>query len=129
MKFNKDILTEIANQIDLLITINGGVSMTSVDIVQGVDNFTIKVKTPGINKYAYQVEINNNKLLIYTLIQVERNEGAVQLPSFVKYFPIPKDVNFDEIEAVYEDGELKVIVPYNTENKVQNQRKIDINYL
>lgn len=129
MKFNKEILTEIANQIDLLNTINGGVSMTSVNIVQGEDNFTIKVKTPGINKYAYHVELNNNKLLIYTLLQVEKNDGAVQVPSFVKYFPIPKDVNSDEIEAVYEGGELNVIVPFNSYNQGQNQRKIDINYL
>ncbi|CAN5115686.1 hypothetical protein BH23BAC1_BH23BAC1_14030 [soil metagenome] len=129
MKFNKDLITEIANQIDLLNTINGGVSMTSVDIIQGEDNFTIKVKTPGINKYAYHVEISNNKLLIFTLLQVDKIEGTVQVPSFVKYFPIPKDVDSDEIEAVYEDGVLKVIVPFNKDNLVQKQRKIDINYL
>jgi HSP20 family protein len=128
MKFNKEILTEIANQIDLINTINGGVSMTSVNVVQEDDHFIIKVKTPGINKFAYHVELTNNKILIYTLIKVDKRDSEVEIPSFVQYFPIPNDVNGDDIQADFEDGELKVKVPFNNDQE-QKVRKIEIKYL
>jgi HSP20 family protein len=128
MKFNKDLLTEIANQIDLINTINGGVSMTSVNIIQEADHYIIKVKTPGINKFAYHVELTNNKILIYTLLKVDKRDSEVEVPSFIQYFPIPNEVNTDDIQADFEDGELKVKVPFNNEQE-QMVRKININYL
>lgn len=128
MRFNGNIYNEILNQANILNTINGGVSMTSVKVVAEEDRFIILVHTPGINKYAYHVEVINNMILIYNLLNFERNEGQVHVPSFMKYIPLPNNANTEEIQAVHENGELKVIIPLDNLQD-QKQRKIDIDYL
>lgn len=128
MRKNSNFLKEILNQVDLINTINGGVSMTSVNTLLQDNNFIIKVHTPGINKYAYHVEVINNMVLIYNLITIDKNNGPIQVPSFIKYIPLPNNANAEEIHAVHEDNELKVIVPLDTQQNLK-QRKINIDYL
>jgi HSP20 family protein len=128
MRFSKNFPNEIINHVDILNTIGGGVSMTSVNVLVQDDQFIIKVHTPGLNKFAYHVEVINNTVLIYSLLSFDKNEGEIQVPSFVKYVPLPKNANAEEIHAVHEDGELKVIVPVNTQQN-HKQRKINIEYL
>ncbi|MDQ3393169.1 MAG: Hsp20 family protein [Bacteroidota bacterium] len=128
MRINKNIFTEFLNQFDLLNTINGGISMTSVKVEVQKDQYIIKVHTPGIDKYAYQVEVVNNMILIYILLNIEKNDGPVQVPSFMRYLTLPSNSNTEEIHAIHEDGELKVIIPLDTPQN-QKQRKINIDYL
>lgn len=128
MKNDKNILNEIANHIDVLNTIHGGVSMTFLNIVNEDDQFVISVKTPGISKYAYRVELVNNMIFIYTLVKIRKEDSVVEIPSFMKYVPVPDFVETDDISAVYEDGELKVFVPFSDQKNFK-QRKINIDYL
>lgn len=128
MKYDKNILNEIANHIDVLNTINGGVSMTFLNIVSEEDRFIISVKTPGISKYTYRVELINNMIFIYTLIKIRKEDSVVEIPSFMKYIPVPDFVETDDISAVFENDELKVLVPFSDQKNFK-QRKIKIDYL
>jgi HSP20 family protein len=114
MKENNNILKEIINQIDMFNTLNGGVSMTTVGIKQTEDNYMINVKTPGISPEAYHVEVVNNQLVLYALMDVNPKQGESQakVPSFVRTFLLPYYVDTDNIEATYEDNELKVVLPF-----------------
>ncbi|MDQ3534389.1 MAG: Hsp20 family protein [Bacteroidota bacterium] len=128
MRFSKNFPNEIINHFDLLNTISGGVSMTSVNVLVQDNQFIIKVHTPGLNRFAYHVEVINNMVFIYSLLSLGKSEEEIQVPSFVKYIPLPNNANAEEIHAVHEDGELKVIVPVNTQQN-HKQRKINIEYL
>lgn len=133
MKLNKHLTGGFGNQIDWLNTMGGGMSLTSVDIAETPYGYVINVKTPSLNSEAYHVEINQNQLIVYTLLnqasQVqpgrERNDQSVIIPSFIKSFPLPDFVDKKRIEATFEEGELRVLVPVKPQTQ-EKPRKIEI---
>jgi HSP20 family protein len=136
MKSNKNLLGVFGNQIDLLNTMGGGLSMTSLDIAETDHGYVINVKTPSLNSEAYHIEINQDQLIVYTLLnqqaQVQADyEGEGQqaiMPSFIRSFPLPAFVNKKGIEAVFEEGELKILVPTKPRTE-EKPRKIEIRNL
>ena len=135
MKLNKNLMGSFGNQIDLLNTMGGGMSLTSVSIAETPHGYVINVKTPSLNREAYHVEINQNQLIIYTLLNTagqvqpgqETNGQQVVLPSFVKAFPLPDFVDKKQIEATFEEGELRVMVPVKPRTE-EKPRKIEIKF-
>jgi|GEM_PF-594986 len=135
MKLNKNLMGSFGNQIDLLNTMGGGMSLTSVSIAETPHGYVINVKTPSLNSEAYHVEINQNQLIIYTLLNTagqvqpgqETNGQQVVLPSFVKAFPLPDFVDKKQIEATFEEGELRVMVPVKPRTE-EKPRKIEIKF-
>jgi HSP20 family protein len=135
MKANKNLMGGFGNQIDLLNTMGGGLSMTSVNVAETQHGYIIKVKTPSLQGEAYQIEVNQNQLIIYTILnnhaellaEQEENTQRVLIPSFIRSFPLSPFVDKDRIEAVFEAGELKVIVPKNPQPE-EKPRKIEIRY-
>jgi HSP20 family protein len=133
MKLNKNLMGGFGNQIDLLNTMGGGMSLTLVNLAETPHGYVINVKTPSLNSEAYHVEINQNQLIIYTLLnkvsQVqsgqETNGQQVIIPSFVKAFPLPDFVDKNRIEASFEEGELRVLVPVKPRTE-EKPRKIEI---
>jgi HSP20 family molecular chaperone IbpA len=129
MNHNKNILNALIKQIVELNTIDGGISMTSLKTFKGNNHFVISVKTPGINKFSYSVELINKTVFIYILHDSHKEKAStMKIPTFSEQIPVPKNVNSEEIYAVYLNGELKIVVPYNTENNFK-ERKITIDYL
>ena len=121
MKANKNLMGSFGNQIDLLNTLSGGISMTSVEVDETPHSVVIRMKTPAVSGDAYNIEMARNQLTIYTLLnnraglRVDQEEKAprVFIPSFVKAFPLPAHADGANIEASFEEGELRVIIPLN----------------
>jgi HSP20 family protein len=136
MKPNKNLLGVFGNQIDLLNTMGGGLSMTSLDIAETEHGYAINVKTPSLSSEAYHIEINQNQLIIYTLLNKQAQMYSEQetegpkaiIPSFIRSFPLPEFVNKKGIEAVFEEGELKILVPVKPRTE-EKPRKIEIRNL
>lgn len=134
MKFiNNNILKGFANQLDLLNTMNGGVSMTSVDVEQTDNSIIIKVSAPAVSPEAFDVLVDFNKLVVMSelknqpLVSEPSGDDNFRIPMFFKVFDIPFFVDGNDIEAIYEDGELNIILPIKETGK-QLQRKIDIKH-
>jgi HSP20 family protein len=133
MKLNKNWTGGFGKQIDWLNTIGGGMSLTSVNLAETPYGYVINVKTPSLNSEAYHVEINQNQLIIYTILNKagqlqpgqESNGQEVMIPSFVKAFPLPDFVDKKQIEATFEEGELRVLVPVKPRTE-EKPRKIEI---
>jgi HSP20 family protein len=128
----KNILADFSPHIDWLNTIGGGVSMTTVTIQENTDTTVINLSAPSVSPEAFTVFVDGNKLIVYSeLKQSQENESeaaqAFRVPLFNRIFDLPHFVNANEIEAVYESGELKVILPHQ-EAGPKIQRKIDIKY-
>ena len=136
MKLNKNLLGGFGNQIDLLNTMGGGMSMTSLNIMETEHGYVINVKSPSLNSEAYHIEINQNQLVVYTLLnkqtQLQSDQEAESqkaiIPSFIRSFPLPESVSKKGIEAVFEEGELKILVPTKPRTK-EKTRKIEIRNL
>lgn len=129
---NSDLLKGLLKQGDILNTINGGVSLTSVKTKQNDDHFLITISAPSVSTEAFNIVINQNQLVVYSVLQeMKRGESArevINLPMFYRTFNIPLYVDKKKIEAVHEESELKIILPFK-EFPEKTWRKIDIKHL
>ena len=122
---------------------NGGVSEPQLNLGHFEDYREIRLKVPGINLDDIRVEIHNNNLLIFYLINIICSEKLIPLPRFVynrnvpyyidiraslkTYFlsphPYPSplgegqkeflEMPISKINARLEEEELIVNLPYN----------------
>jgi HSP20 family protein len=115
------------NDLDLLNTVNGGVSMTYVDVVENDRNMLMKVFTPGLEPYSYRIQIINNILNVYGYLGEPSEDGVIRYPSFVRSLPIPYFVDTDKIDAVFDEKELKVYLPYNDKYR-SGPKDVEIKY-
>ncbi|MCC9135748.1 Hsp20/alpha crystallin family protein [Pontibacter silvestris] len=109
---DKELLRNIAQQIDLLNTIGGGVSETYVDIKKYKKGAVIEVWSAGVNPEAFRVVLHNNQLTIFSIFQSQENP-QLGAPLFNKIFMLPPQVDLSRIEAVHQDGQLQVRLPYH----------------
>ena len=126
---NKNLLKQLAHQFDLMNTINGGVSMTLVNVLD-LDNKTeIKISAPGVRVESFNLYLNNNQLMVFSVIpqDVQENYLPVAIPMFSRTFNLPPYVDDQNIEAIYEDDVLRIVLPFKNDSR-QNIRKIDIKY-
>ena len=118
----KDLLTSV----DVLNTLHGGVSEPFLSISEQTGRREMRVRVPGVNKDALQIEIRDNKLSVFYLIPILSMDKVIYLPQVIYNQPIPYFVDADKIEAVYEERELLVRLPFNELSSGYN-RKIEIN--
>lgn len=125
---NKELLRDLLKHVDLFNTVNGGTAMTSMDIRGSEDSVVIKVSTPSVGVDAFHIFLNYSRLTISVWIkeEIENNEGRPALvPMFAKNFDVPALVDLERIEAVHENGELTVTLPFKDMSE-NYQRMIDI---
>ena len=109
-------------------------TLPSVNIKESVDDFEVEVAAPGLGKDDFKIELNHDLLTISSDKKVEdetkegenftRREFSYQ--SFSRSFTLPDSVNSEKIEAKYENGILKVMIPKKEEAKPKPVRQISI---
>jgi HSP20 family molecular chaperone IbpA len=112
MKRNNNYL-DLITSIDVLNTLNGGVSEPQMNMNHHEQYREIKLKVPGIKQEDVHVEVHNNNLSIYYFINVLSNEKLIQLPRFVYNRSVPYFIDINEIKARLEHEELVVKLPFN----------------
>ena len=122
MKKFKDLLTSV----DVLNTLHGGVSEPFLSLKENAEGREMRVRVPGVNREALQVEIINNQLSVFYFIPILSNDKLVQMPQIVYNQPIPYFVEVTKIKATYTENELVVDLPFNELSNGYN-RKIKIN--
>ena len=107
-----------------------------VNVKETNENFEVEMAAPGMNKEDFKVELDGNLLMITSEKNQEnetkegerysRREFSYQ--SFQRSFQLPKEVvDADRIEAKYENGVLKLVIPKNEKAKPRPSKMIQIN--
>lgn len=104
---------DLITSIDVLNTINGGVSEPQMNMSHFEEYREIRLKVPGISQGDVHVEIHNNNLSIYYFINMISNERLIQLPRFVYNRSVPYFIDINKINARVENEELVVRLPFN----------------
>lgn len=112
MKRNSNYL-DLITSIDVLNTVNGGVSEPQMNMSHFEEYREIRLKVPGIKQEDVHVEVHNNNLSIYYFINMVSNETLVQLPRFVYNRSVPYFIDINKINARIENEELIVKLPFN----------------
>lgn len=107
-------------------------SRVAVNVVDNEKNYLIEVAVPGLNKKNIAINITDNQLAIEGTRKVEKEEKEANYThrefsygSFKRTFTLPENVDVNKIEANYEEGVLKVIVP-KPEDKKATIKQIEI---
>lgn len=104
---------DLITSIDVLNTLNGGVSEPQLNLGHFEDYREIRLKVPGISPDDIRVEIYNNNLSIFYLINIICSEKLILLPRFVYNRNVPYYIDISKINARLEEEELIVNLPYN----------------
>lgn len=114
---------------------NGGllsksVSMPAVNITEDKDAYKVSLAVPGLKKSDFHVDVDGNMLTISSEKEETKEEKdskytrkEYNYSSFERSFNLPEDVKQDKIEATYEDGVLKLVLPKKEEAKKQAMSK------
>jgi HSP20 family molecular chaperone IbpA len=130
MRFNEfHISKELLKNVDLMNTINGGISKPTVIMEREEKNYMVTARIPGVGPEKLRIEVKNNRLFLFHDIDIENPalySGKKVIPFNIGYIIIPFDVNIKGIEAIYADKELKITMPFN-ELSDGYYKRIDIN--
>ncbi len=131
MRAIENVFQGAAGQIDLLNTLYGGSSQTTMNVEREDDRMVVSLSAPGVSASSFNVLVEGNKLIIYTLLvgtpMLQNNESMGQrlaVPMFLKVMDIPPVVDAEQIEAVHEQGNVTVVLPYKSDEKLH--RRVEI---
>ena len=126
MKFiSPKFIRTIAPQLDLLNTIGGGVAQPQIRIDQRPKGVVVRVAMPTVSADSFRVVLNNQQLTVFSEYRHEPDD-QLTAPLFVQTLNLPTNLDLARIDAVQEDGELRVRIPFL--NPSDQQREIDIRH-
>ncbi len=105
----------------------------AMNVREEKDAFRIDVAAPGMKKEDFKVEIDRGVLLISATAEEKKEEKTQEFRrrefsfrNFQRSFWLPDYVKAEAIEAVYEDGLLKLKLPKITDLPAANSKTIKV---
>ena len=113
----------------LLDLFDGGVlpktmNVPAVNITERKDDYLVSMAVPGLKKEDFKIDVEGNMLTISSEKEENKEEKEEKFTrqeysysSFERSFTLPDEVDKDKIDAHYQDGVLKLILPKKEEAK------------
>lgn len=105
----------------------------AVNVKETDNGFELEMAIPGRKKDDFKIEIDKEVLTISSEINKEENETEgnytrreFSFSSFKRVFSLPETIDADKINASYEDGILKFVLPKKEEALPKPKRMIEI---
>lgn len=99
-------------------------SVPAVNVTEDETRYVITMAAPGLEKKDFHIDADGNMLTISVEKEEEKESKRGQytrqeynFSSFSRTFTLPEDVNRDAIDARYENGELRLVLPRKEEAK------------
>ena len=112
---------------------NVNYNVPAANVKETESEYLLELAVPGRKKEDFNVEIDNDVLTISSEVKNEDStvdEGYTRkeftFSSFKRVFSLPETVAADKINASYEDGVLKFVLPKKEEALPKPKRLIEI---
>lgn len=126
MRKSNKLISNLAATADVVNLLSGGLSEPSIKLLQLTDAHQLEIKVPGVDAKTLSVEINNNALTIYQLLEIATAGELIRIPRLIYSHVIPHFIDVKAVEAsVGSEKRLLVRLPFN-ERANGYQRKIRI---
>jgi len=125
MRKPNEFMSTLAATGDVMNTLAGGISEPVAKVVSLESAQQIKIKVPGVDVNALSIEINNNRLTVFQLMELTTANQPVQVPRIIYSTILPHYINVNGIEASSADNRLIVTLPFN-ERANGYRRKVNI---
>ncbi len=113
-----------------------GNTLPAVNVMETNDKYELEVAAPGMTKNDFNIELDNNVLVISSSREMSNDEKdkagnytrrEFSYQSFKRSFNLPENmVQADKISAKYADGVLRVVIPKTEAAKVKPPKMIKI---
>ncbi|WP_045687679.1 Hsp20/alpha crystallin family protein [Hymenobacter sp. AT01-02] len=120
---SKDFIHNIAPQLNLLNTLGGGIAQPVMRVDEREKGVIVRITIPSVNPKNFHVVLNNNHLTVYADYR-HTPEDKLVAPLFTRTLALPANLDQNRIDAVFENNELHVRIPFR--NTEAQQREIDI---
>ncbi len=114
-------------------TENWNTSVPAVNIKNNEKDFELELAVPGFKRDDFTVEVDNDVLTISSEVKTENEETKdnytrkeFSFSSFKRAFILPETVDGSKIDAKYEDGVLRVVLPKREESLPKPKRLVSI---
>ena len=114
-------------------TENWNTSVPAVNIKNNERDFELELAVPGFKRDDFTVEVDNDVLTISSEVKTENEETKdnytrkeFSFSSFKRAFTLPETVDGSKIDAKYEDGVLRVVLPKREESLPKPKRLVSI---
>lgn len=109
-------------------------TVPAVNITDDKDGFNVSLAVPGMKKDDFNIDVEGNMLTISCEKEQKKEEKEAKFTrkeynysSFKRSFTLPEGVNKEKIDARYEDGVLKLMLPKKEEvKKLQTSKHITV---
>ena len=118
---------------------NGGLlgramNVPAVNITEQKDEYLVSLAAPGLKRDDFKLDVYGNMLTISSEKEENKEEKDKRFTrkeysysSFSRSFTLPEEINKEKIEAKYEDGVLKILMPRKEEAKKLSAKHIAVN--
>lgn len=104
---------DLLASVDIMNVLNGGRSEPQIKLNQHDDHREIRVKIPGIDAAVIQVEVNNDHVSIFYMMDIESVGKTMRLPYSLYNKQQPYFIDLSRVNAAVEGRELVVKLPFN----------------
>ncbi|MBI2731612.1 MAG: Hsp20/alpha crystallin family protein [Sphingobacteriales bacterium] len=109
------------------------ITVPSVNVSENEKEYRLTMAAPGLKKDDFKIDIDGDIITISAETKMEKEEKDEKFSrkeysykTFSRSFTLPEFVNSDKIEAVYENGELKLMLPKKAEVKKTTAKHIAV---
>lgn len=108
-------------------------SMPAVNIVEQKDSYEVSLAAPGMKKDDFNIDVEGDTLFISAEKKEEKEEKdekytrkEFNYSSFSRSFTLPDSVIKDKIDATYDNGLLRLVLPKTDEAKKASSKHISV---
>jgi HSP20 family protein len=94
-----------------------------VNLKENEKSYEIELMVPGREKKDFNIFVDEGFLIVSAENTTEREVGS---PSFTRSFHLPINSNEQEIQAKYDAGVLKLIIPKKNVTEVKTKKPIEV---
>jgi HSP20 family protein len=108
---SREFIRNLAPQLDLLNTLGGGIAQPQMRVDTREQGVVIRIAAPSVRPENIHVLLNNSRLTVYGEY---RHQPGDQLaaPLFTRVLDLPANLDLTRIDAVHEQGELRIRIPF-----------------
>jgi HSP20 family protein len=108
-------------------------TVPAVNITENKNEYQVSIAVPGMKKDDFKIDMEGNMLTISSEKEETKEEKDKKFTrkeynysSFSRSFTLPDEVNKEKIEAKYEEGVLKLVLPRKEEAKKPSAKQIAV---
>ncbi len=109
-------------------------NVPAVNVTETDKEFKLCVAAPGLEKKDFKVEMINDMLTISAEKEKEEkeehgrfNRREYNYNSWMRSFTLPEGCEFNKIDAKYENGELRLLIPKKEVKELKKIKNISVN--